>query len=49
MLKAIFTPSALPGSPWLMDAGTPRAHILFSPSMEHPTALQKAQQRARQD
>lgn len=39
----------LPGSPWLMDAGTPRAHIMFSPSMELPEALQRAQQRARQN
>ncbi|MEX2527230.1 MAG: hypothetical protein WEA09_06280 [Gemmatimonadota bacterium] len=39
----------LPGSPWLMDPGTPRAHIMFSPSMELPPALQRAQQRARQN
>jgi len=36
----------LQGSPWLMDAGTPRAHIMFAPSMELPEALQRAQQRA---
>lgn len=39
----------IPGSPWLMDPGTPRAHIMFSPSMELPAALQRAQQRARQN
>lgn len=39
----------VPGGPWLMDPGTPRAHIMFSPSMELPAALQRAQQRARQN
>jgi len=37
----------LPGLPWLMDAGTPRAHIMFIPSMELPEALRAAQQRGR--
>jgi hypothetical protein len=38
---------AVQGAPWLMDAGTPRAHIMFTPSMELPEALQRAMQRGR--
>jgi len=38
---------AVQGAPWLMDAGTPRAHIMFTPSMALPEALQRAMQRGR--
>jgi len=38
---------AVQGAPWLMDAGTPRAHIMFTPTMALPEALQRAMQRGR--